>query len=219
MTSTMSILGLWTWDNTLFDNMALPSGVDAASVRDNILYSLADLEVLYPSAPFMKAMIEIWSKKELPTWERIYNASQLEYNPIENYDRQEEWTDSRDMTNTNTESAEGESRDTGSNTHTENNVTENYVAGYNEPSMVVSSKDVGTNQIVDSPNLKRNVDNTTTQNGSVDEDIIHKGRVHGNIGVTTSQQMLESELNLAPKLNIVDYIVNSFKMRFCILVY
>lgn len=43
--------------------------------------------------------------------------------------------------------------------------------------------------------------------------------IHGNIGVTTSQQMLESELELAPKINTINYITNSFKMRFCILVY
>lgn len=43
--------------------------------------------------------------------------------------------------------------------------------------------------------------------------------IHGNIGVTTSQQMLESELEIAPKINTINYVVNSFKMRFCILVY
>ena len=47
----------------------------------------------------------------------------------------------------------------------------------------------------------------------------HTSRIHGNIGVTTSQQMLEQELEVAPKLNITNYIVDSFKKRFCLLVY
>lgn len=46
-----------------------------------------------------------------------------------------------------------------------------------------------------------------------------ESHIHGNIGVTTSQQMLESELEVAPKLNIYDYIVRDFKQRFCLLVY
>ena len=44
-------------------------------------------------------------------------------------------------------------------------------------------------------------------------------RIHGNIGVTTSQQMLEQELEVAPKLNIMNIIIESFKNRFCLLVY
>ena len=42
---------------------------------------------------------------------------------------------------------------------------------------------------------------------------------YGNIGVTTSQQMAEQEIELAPKLNITNYIIDSFKNRFCLLVY
>lgn len=40
----------------------------------------------------------------------------------------------------------------------------------------------------------------------------------GNIGVTTSQQMIEAEREIV-KFNIYDYIIESFKCRFCILVY
>ena len=41
---------------------------------------------------------------------------------------------------------------------------------------------------------------------------------YGNIGVTMSQQMIEAERELV-KLNIYDYIIESFKQRFCILLY
>lgn len=41
----------------------------------------------------------------------------------------------------------------------------------------------------------------------------------GNIGVTTSQQMLESELDLIPRLDVVDYIADDFKNEFCLYVY
>lgn len=46
----------------------------------------------------------------------------------------------------------------------------------------------------------------------------HELRAHGNIGVTTTQEMIEQErrINL---FNIYDIIIEDFKMRFCILLY
>lgn len=44
----------------------------------------------------------------------------------------------------------------------------------------------------------------------------HELRRFGNIGVTTSQQMIESELNVRPKLNIYDVIANLYFNEFCI---
>lgn len=41
----------------------------------------------------------------------------------------------------------------------------------------------------------------------------------GNIGVTKSQELLEAELEVRPKLNIYEYIANSFKKKFTIMIY
>lgn len=41
----------------------------------------------------------------------------------------------------------------------------------------------------------------------------------GNIGVTMTQQMLNADLDLLNRLNPYQYIVDSFKRRFCLLVY
>ena len=41
----------------------------------------------------------------------------------------------------------------------------------------------------------------------------------GNIGVTTSQQMLTQEIDIAKIINVIPMIVDSFKNRFCLLVY
>lgn len=50
---------------------------------------------------------------------------------------------------------------------------------------------------------------TNTGNDSSNTDSIHKGRMHGNIGVTTSQQMLESELKIA-RFNLIKQISDVF---------
>lgn len=52
-----------------------------------------------------------------------------------------------------------------------------------------------------------------------DDSITRENHTTGNIGVTTSQQMLEQEIEVAAKLNVMKIITESFKERFCILVY
>ena len=62
-------------------------------------------------------------------------------------------------------------------------------------------------------------DSKMTDNNSSEVDSTHQGRRSGNIGVTTSQQMLEAELALRAKHNMYDIISDSFKRHFCIMVY
>ena len=44
----------------------------------------------------------------------------------------------------------------------------------------------------------------------------HSGRVHGNIGVRSGQELVEQEIALAPKTDLYNYIVSDVKDRFCI---
>ena len=60
-------------------------------------------------------------------------------------------------------------------------------------------------------------DNKTVSSGKDKREIT--GRIHGNIGVTTSQQMLESELELLPKLDVIDIIADDWHQEFNLLMY
>lgn len=195
MRATISILGLYNLNDTLFDDLVIPENLDSDLLIENLVTELAELELIYSDFNFMKFMIGVWSRKELPTWERVYKASTKIYDPIENYDRIEDWTD-----NLNRNSSVNSSV-------TANGNTQHDVAGFNDTALVNASKD--TNTETDTGYTS----DTSTSSG------YRKGRVHGNIGVTTSQQMLQSELDVAPKLNVYDYIINSFKNRFCLQVY
>ena len=46
-----------------------------------------------------------------------------------------------------------------------------------------------------------------------------KSRTFGNVGVITSQQMLEAELNITRQLNFYKAVARDFKEKFCLLVY
>lgn len=162
----LSIAGLYSYDDSIFDGLQLPEGMDKDILIYNMIAETAELEVLYPDASFMKKSLELWSKKNAESWDRMYETTKLEYNPIENYDRIETW-------------------------HDKGNAVSR-VAAYNEGELVEA--------------------------GDGDTDSTHEGRTHGNIGVTTSQQMIEEERRVS-EFNMYDYIIQDFKQRFCIRVY
>lgn len=85
----LSPLGLYQWDNTLFDLMTIPSALDKPTLIDNLLAETAELEVLYPNPVVFKNLLGVWSAKNLDVWNRLYQTTQYEYNPIENYNRYE----------------------------------------------------------------------------------------------------------------------------------
>lgn len=175
MTATMTVLGLYNYNDTLFNSMKLPDGVDPDNVVSNLLLELAELEVIYPSWITMQRAIADWSKARVSSWDRMLQALNSDYDPIENYDRREDWTD-------------------GANS---SGGYQNKVAGFN------------SGEQTDSNSSEQQTKSSAT----------HSGRIHGNIGVTMAQQMIQAELDLRAVNDIVQIIVNEFKKRFCIMVY
>ena len=175
MRATLSIKGLYDFDNTLFSEMSLPSGVALDDIISNLTVELAELEVIYPSVVTMKRAIGDWSKSRVKSWNKIVAALDADYNPIENYDRQESWTDGA----------------------TSSGGYVNKVAGFNAAEMANQSSS----------------DQETSSNSQ------HSGRVHGNIGVTMAQDMINAEIDMRVKFDIIHIIINEFKQRFCLMVY
>lgn len=64
-------------------------------------------------------------------------------------------------------------------------------------------------------------DNKTITNGETSgtEDRTHSGHLYGNIGVTTSQQMLEAELKLRAESNLYNIVTGLLAKEICIMVY
>lgn len=235
MSATLSILGLYNYDQSIFDGFTVPSGMVRDDVRDAILVECAELEILFPQPATMKMAISLWSKSRLPQWEKLYATTVIEYNPIENYNRQETWSDSENGSSSTTATKRTTGNDTqetslqGSNNTTTTENTSNSVVGFNGAAgggvgeSLKDKQDVSggsTATTTGSNTGTTTIDRTESDNGSGSHDktASHSGTVKGNIGVTTTQQMLEEERKISA-FNMVDYIVRDFKQRFCILVY
>ena len=90
--ATLSLLGLYRYNDQLFDGMRLPNGVDRDTLINNLLSETAEFEIIYPDPEFLANIITVWSAKELSVWEKLENTLHYDYDPISNYDRHEEST-------------------------------------------------------------------------------------------------------------------------------
>lgn len=223
------IRALLDWDDTLFDGMVLPEGLDdeEGTVRklivDDIILRHGDTPLFIPEPTVMKYYITSWSARMLPVFTRMWDACTIEYDPIENYNRNENATISKGNTRTlNTTEGTGNTRTLNTSTGTTGTyTTENSVSAEN---VTTFSPD---NKTVETPNTSVADTGTITDQGAITNtgtiadqgaDVI-SSNIHGNIGVTTSQQMLESELALVPKLDIIRIISDSWAAEFCLAVY
>lgn len=230
MSSTVSLLGLSRINPGILGELVLPDGLDADLVKDNLLAETAELEVIYPDAVFMQAMIGRWSHKELPIWTRLYKTTLLDYNPIENYDRTEEWTEGENSARSvDAETTGNSTTDSTGSTNTSGTTTagatgQKFVSAYNETDFTPTEKDTDTQtgssdtEQHEEGNVKVKTTADTTTSETEKRDLVRSGRAHGNIGVTTSQQMIESEREVS-LYNILDVIITSFKNRFCLQIY
>lgn len=198
-------------DPTILDGMTIPNGLNLDTLKNNIILECAELEVLYSAPSFFRWAVDAWSLKESPTWEKMYQALQIEYNPLENYDRTEEWSETGTHGNNKTVNNSTET----SGSATTNGDAKHYVTGYNSNAEVLQSHDVTTGS--DSNTSSATGTGTEAETGNHSD--TRAGRVHGNIGVTTSQQMLKAEFDLAPDVNMYNIITRSFRNRFCLLIY
>ena len=185
MTSRLTLIGLVKYDDNLFMNLRLPDGVDKTTFTNTLLLDYGMLGLVYPNFEFMRdTAIPAWCDKWQESLRQSWNALHADYNPIENYDRHEHWTDSPDITRS--ESGNNESNITGS----EKSNVYGDVSAYN-------SSDYQTQDRTRSDSS--NVSNGKNQYSSSNREsgvTTHDGRIRGNIGVTSNQNMIEQELKL-----------------------
>ena len=249
----LSPLGLYNWDQTLFDLMQIPEALDKPTLIDNLLAETAELEVLYPNPVVFKNLVGVWSAKQIDIWNKLYATTQYEYNPIENYNRYEtgstdgEGTTTHSGTDTTgrTETHTGTDRRvinkdwTGSDTTEGTTKSGHWIAGYDAPTPTVQddglfkqTRDEGESESEVTYNSSEDTTDALTHGESItgsgtvthgeriatSNEGSHELHAHGNIGVTTTQQLIREQRDI-DLFNLYDIIIEDFKMRFCILVY
>lgn len=191
----MTLYGMYQYDPTLFDGVVLPDGMDKTLMVNQIIRQSGDLFPYYQVPPEVKSAITEWFTRRKDNFAKLWQGFTAEYNPIENYDRQEDSTETPNITHTLSNSGQDAS------------TNEADVQGYN-----------GTDYV---PNSRTKSSGTSSTNGTDTESgtRTYTSRIHGNIGVTTSAQMLEGELTLRRSLDIYALIAAEFETDNLIQVY
>ena len=191
----MTLYGMYQYDPTLFDGVTLPEGMEKTLMVNQIIRQSGDLFPYYQVPPQVKTAITEWFARRKNNFAKLWQGFTAEYNPIENYDRQEDSTETPNITHTLSNSGQDAS------------TNEADVQGYN-----------GTDYV---PNSRTKSSGTSSTNGTDTESgtRTYTSRIHGNIGVTTSAQMLEGELALRKSMDIYALIAAEFETDNLIQVY
>lgn len=219
MRSEMTLWGLYNFDDDIFLSLQIPDNLNREQFIHALLVECMDMEVLYPDPVFMRDAIRSWSLAMLHSWQQLRDALYASYNVIENYDRNEDWTDKDTRTDNLTQTTNGSTTGGGTVTGSNSTTDTHSAKGYNSGAMVAGEKDQIDTTTSNTTSDSTTNNSTTTNTGTQGRDYTRKGRVHGNIGVTTSQQMIQAEIDLRVANQLTYIIINQFKQRFLLLVY
>ena len=233
--ATQTLLGLYQIGlqrgNNFFDKLTFPEGIDHDLAVTNILHNGGDFEVLYPDLDFMNDACEMFSKKWERTFEKWLVLMQIEYEPLDNYDRKEAWSDSTSESTSNSSfSSESTSSSTSESTQTsasdstsESTSSADNISAFNtatlqpDTSAAVNAQTAGTSS-ANSSTVTGNTfqgESKDRETGILNRLYDHRGRVHGNIGVKTTQSIYLEEWDLQ-NLNLYDEIYRLFGREFLI---
>ena len=214
-------------DDDLFANLSLPTGIDSDVLKNNILLQSGDFEVFYSDPFFLKEAIGVWSSKWYRTFEKWVDALAIEYAPLENYDRKEDWSDTLNRgvktsgrrDNGNTRTFDNTDTNTPGTTVTEETQVSAFDASTYQPSQQVTTTPTGTGDVLaHSGTITDEFGEGTSGSETENSKTVRDGRIHGNIGVTSSQELLESELRIA-EWNLYEHITDLFLSEFVIPIY
>lgn len=238
MRATLDLLGMYQYDNTLLDLMQIPEDIDRSTLIDNLLMESAEQEILYSNLGFLKQAIGSWSAKQLPIWNHLLETTKYDYNPIWNKDGTVTETETRDLKGSEKVKDETDRVDNLTDKNTRDfedketrdlkNDSLNSVYGFNSsdaaPANKDEAKDTGTDTIEHSgtdtmdhtgrQDIDRNLKRDTTDTGTVKHERIEQG----NIGLTSTQDLISQERQIA-LFNVMDVIIKDFIKRFCLAVY
>lgn len=211
----ITLWGFYTWgDKTLFDNIVLPESFDKQTLVDLILSMSGDLYPYYQQPQYLQANIENWFRRKYEDFLRMWDALYSDYDPIENYNRFENWSDS--ASESTSESTSESASSSANNSDASSNSMLNDVSAYDVSNYSPESKATTAATAETKNNTQFN--RKHEHNDFRDSYSEHGGRIHGNIGVMTTQQMIESELKLR-EYDIYQRIAEMFEEQFITRVY
>lgn len=239
------IIALYNYDPTILDGLHVPTLADLdptieyvsgfpllsnADLRDELLARIGEMTPVYNKPDIFKRQVEVWARIHKPEWTKLWQSTIYKYNPIWNKDGTFTETLARSGSNsgsgtdntTSSGSSNGSSSTSGKVSYGKTDT--HSVTGFDTNAFSNDTRDQASGSDTTTGSESRNesrsgTDKRTLSNsGSYKDDQTITRTEQGNIGVTTTQQMLKEEREAAV-FNVYDFIIEAFKERFCIMIY
>lgn len=208
----LTLIGLYNYDSTLFDNLSLPDGYDKDTFIESLLLEHGEKCVLYSNFDFMRYSIGVWSRKWALELSRIYDALTAEYNPIHNYDRYEEYKDT-EKRKYKSESEAGHTatdkpdfdvvQDTNEDAETEELISADNSNTYQPEHKTIQNGGKTTATTSGTTQDLEEASNSKTEDEE-DRTFEHDAHLYGNIGVTTSSAMITETVDMRRNYNLYE---------------
>lgn len=191
----ITLNGMYKWDNTLFDNILIPSALDKSSLITTILSFCGRNEVLYGDYAELKSQIENFFTINYQNFSKLTDILSKDYDATSPY------IHNRTLTETET------SNDTSNRTVTNNETAENQVSAFNQRDYSNDRKSTTNTNGNENKTDKGNRGLSVTEN------------IEGNIGNRTFAEMISQEIDLRMSYNVYEIISLKFENEITIPVY
>lgn len=185
----------------IFDDYPLIDKLDRDILNDTIMFRWGGMDTVYSNPDLFKYYSDRWFQRKFEIIKKMWETTQFEYNPIENYDRKEDYWENNDDT-LDVTTGDDLTIDRTTTVDSDGDVT-SQVSPFNANTFINDSKsitdmtDTTKEQGGDKRTGKRDEINTREKKGGL--------RAHGNIGVTTTQDMIEEERRVS-QFDIYEWI-------------
>lgn len=98
----LTLNGMYIYEPTLFDGMILPEDYDRDALFAEIMTRCGQMYPYHQIPSILKSNIRLWFSRNFLQFDRVMEALNAEYNPVENYDKHEDWTRTPDLTDEST---------------------------------------------------------------------------------------------------------------------
>ena len=202
---------MYNWDNSLLTQIGqgISNQINPTQLQNYILYRYGDYGVIITDIDFLKSSINNWCMINTEKWKKLFETTQYDYNPIHNYDRTEEVTETINSTdNTTTEKNSTNTTQTSANQSGNNQTSK---AAFNATvSATMQPVENAQNSHQLSGNSSDTYNDTTTSDKVETNTRTLNTKTQGNIGVTTTQEMIQAERDIL-QYNLYTVIADEFR--------
>lgn len=243
----LTLKGLYNSDNNLFNAMSFPEGVEKDLFVDTLLYNYGEFPLVYTDGSYLRHMFGVWSRRNAYMISGLFKTTQFAYNPIFNKDGTVTETRTAHSTEAGVRTPDLKSETVSTGGYTDTSASTTTDAGTSEESAITrqqyapanastletqsgASSETGgstSGQSDYTGSTTRTMDgltdtSTTTGTdssrveGDTEETLTR--RESGNIGVTTTQEMIQAERDIV-KYDFYLDICRLFAEEFCVMLH